>query len=365
MRMTLLSKSALGCLILCACFHVLANDVPFRAWLIDADDLATLDVDEINRQHVQQLILSIQQAPDAQQVVDVKRYQESGISIWYWIEVARDAELATSHPEWMASIQGHPEWRRFHANFPKERDHQMVKVFPWVPIFYRGAFEAQASKVQKLLKTWPLSEGVFLNALQGAPSACGCGHPLCRWTTDYGPKKTAEVLGHDTPARFVQQIQKAFPHLECIPVWTSECEAHDKDGWCAGVGCYGGACWREWSKQLEPLSKQCARLGALLTYKDLGRDLDHYNETAGWVSSAISSFQTEMKRYDRSSVEARRLITVLQGWEVSPEELAAQIRQSTQSGSGGYVIAKTPVLSQWEPRLVSLDVLRQSQLETR
>jgi len=50
---------------------------------------------------------------------------------------------------------------------------------------------------------------------------------------------------------------------------------------------------------------------------------------------------------------------------VSPEELAAQIRQSKQSGSGGYVIAKTPVLSQWEPRLVSLDVLRQSQLETR
>ena len=108
MRMTLLSKSALGCLILCACFHVLANDAPFRAWLIDADDLATLDADELNRQHVQELILSIQQAPDAQQVVDVKRYQESGISIWYWIEVARDAELATSHPEWMASIQGHP-----------------------------------------------------------------------------------------------------------------------------------------------------------------------------------------------------------------------------------------------------------------
>ena len=71
-----------------------------------------------------------------------------------------------------------------------------------------------------------------------------------------------------------------------------------------------------------------------------------------------------MKRYDRSSVEARRLITVLQGWEVSPEELAAQISQSTQSGSGGYVIAKTPVLSQWEPRLVSLDVLRHSQVET-
>ncbi|HAQ99043.1 MAG: hypothetical protein ISQ73_16165 [Verrucomicrobiae bacterium] len=105
-------------------------------------------------------------------------------------------------------------------------------------------------------------------------------------------------------------------------------------------------------------------MGALLTYKDLGRDLDHYKETAGWVSSAISSFQTEMKRYDRSSVEARRLITVLQGWEVSPEELAAQISQSTQSGSGGYVIAKTPVLSQWEPRLVSLDVLRHSQVET-
>jgi hypothetical protein len=351
-------RSVLGVLLFCSCLQVFANDARFQGWLVDANDLETLDLADLKRQSVEQLIVSIQQPPEAQQLVDLNRCKESGLSIWYWIEVARDVELATAHPEWMASIQGHPEWRRFYPDFPKERDDQMVKVFPWVPIFYQGAIEAQVTKVQKLLKAWPAAEGVFLNDLQGAPSACGCGHPLCRWTTDYGPKRTAEQLGHDAPTKFVQQIQTSFPKLECIPVWASECEAHDKDGWCAGVGCYGGACWREWSKQLEPLSEQSSRLGVLLTYKDLGRDLDHYKEEAGWVSSAIGSFQTEMKRYKRPVIEAKRLITVLQGWDVSAEEVTAQIKQADQSGAGGYIIAKTPIQSDWEPKLVSIGTSR-------
>jgi hypothetical protein len=354
MRIDLIKTITLGLLVLASSIHVGAKESAFQAWLIDAKDIGALDLNGIKRQSVQQLVISIRQSPDAQQLVHLNQYKESGLSVYYWIEVARDEGLASAHPEWMASIQGHPEWRRFYPDFPKERDDQMVKVFPWVPIFYQGAFEAQLDKVQKLLNTWPSAKGVFLNDLQGAPSACGCGHPLCRWTTDYGPKRTAGQLGHDAPAKFVQRIQTSFPNLECIPVWASECEAHDKDGWCAGVGCYAGACWREWSKQLEPLSKQCSKLGALLTYKDLGRDLDHYTETAGWVTSAIGSFQSEMKRYKRPGIDANRLIAVLQGWDVSAQELAAQIKQTDETGAGGYLIAKTPIHSQWEPKLISL-----------
>ena len=355
MRNNFLRKVSYGILVIITCLPVFAKDAPFQAWLIDSNDLGALDFSEIKRQSVQQLVISIKQPPDAQHLVEVNQCKESGLHIWYWIEVARDAGLATAHPEWMASIQGHPEWRRFYPNFPKEKDDQTVKAFPWVPIFYQGAFEAQLAKVQKLLNAWPMAEGVFLNDLQGAPSACGCGHPLCRWTTDYGPKRTANQLGHDAPARFVQKVKLDFPQLECVPVWASECEAHDKDGWCAGVGCYGGACWREWSKQLEPLSEQITLLGALLTYKDLGRDLDHYSDTAGWVTSAIGSFQTEMKRFNRPSIEANRLISILQGWKVSSEEIAAQIKQSNDSGTAGFIIAKTPIHSDWKPKLISLN----------
>ena len=34
----------------------------------------------------------------------------------------------------------------------------------------------------------------FLNDLQAAPSACGCGNTFCRWTPDYGPIRTATEL---------------------------------------------------------------------------------------------------------------------------------------------------------------------------
>ncbi len=335
-------------------FNLSAEDDSFHAWLVDTQDLPSLKVAELQKESVNKILVSIQRMPTHESIEALLRLKEAGLGIGYWIEVARDPDLANAHPEWMASIQGHPEWRRFYPEFPKETEDQIVKVYPWVPIFYEGAFEAQLAKVSKLLKSWPSPERLFLNGLQGAPSACGCGHPLCRWTTDYGPKRTAQELGHDAPARFVEKVQESFPHVECIPIWVSECEAHDKDGWCAGVGCYNGACWREWSRQLDPLAAHSRHLGALLTYKELGRDLKHYSEEAGWIASSIQSFRTEMKRYDRPEIDPKRLFAVLQGWDVSSEQIAAQIRLSKQAGTAGYVIAKTPILSGWEPKLVPI-----------
>ncbi|MBT5926904.1 MAG: hypothetical protein HOH33_09815 [Verrucomicrobia bacterium] len=347
----------LGIILFCGCLNGRTETSPFQGSLIEARDLVYVDHQEPTRQSIHQLVVAIQRPPTIDQASALTKLREDECVIWYWVEVARDEALAASHPEWMASIQGHPEWRRFYPDFPEEKEDQIVKVYPWVPIFYQGAFEAQSAKVKKLLQAWPEGEGVFLNDLQGAPSACGCGHPLCRWTTDYGPKLTAEQLGHDAPAQFVQQMEEAFPNMECIPVWATECEAHDKDGWCAGVGCYKGACWREWSRQLEPLALHSKRLGALAIYKELGRDLDHYSQEAEWVSMAIRSFQSEMDRYQRPSVMANRLIAVLLGWDVSPEEIKAQIEQSKLAGASGYVIAKTPIQSGWVPKMVPLKSL--------
>ncbi len=46
----------------------------------------------------------------------VDRTERAGLAFAYWIEVARSPELANEHPEWMASLQTHDEWRRL---FPK------------------------------------------------------------------------------------------------------------------------------------------------------------------------------------------------------------------------------------------------------
>ena len=55
----------------------------------------------------------------------------------YFFEVGRCPELAKQHPEWMASIQGHQEWMRLFKDFSKPKKDEVVKVYPWVPVFNR------------------------------------------------------------------------------------------------------------------------------------------------------------------------------------------------------------------------------------
>ena len=125
------------------------------------------------------------------------RVASAGLDLWYWIEIARCPRLADEHPRWMASLQGHQEWRRFFKDFPVPKSGEVVKNYPWVPILYRESFDAHLARVKELLAARPVAKGLLLNDLQGPPSACGCGNPVCRWTADYGPIKTAEPLGDD------------------------------------------------------------------------------------------------------------------------------------------------------------------------
>lgn len=113
-----------------------------------------------------------------------RRIVEAGLELDYFIEIAHCPQLAAKHPEWLASIQGHEEWRRLYPEFPKLESGQVVKVEPWVPILYRESFDAHLERVEALLAEKPPARRIWLNDLQGAPSACGCGHPLCRWTAD-------------------------------------------------------------------------------------------------------------------------------------------------------------------------------------
>ena len=285
-----------------------------------------------------------------------QRVAAAGLDLWYWIEIARCPKFADEHPEWMASLQGHLEWRRFFKDFPYPKPGEVVKNYPWVPILYREAFEAHLARVKQLLAARPPAKGILLNDLQGPPSACGCGNPVCRWTADYGPIKTATPLGDDAAARFVTEVEKlAVSGARVIPNWTTECEAHDveTDALCAGVGCFKGICWKAYTRQLRHVADQSPTIGALLLYKDFGQDTRAYPESAGWIGHALRGFQTLPVQNGGPLIEAPRLLPVLQGWNVTADELAAQETQATTAGAAGFVVALARIDQSWSPRLLT------------
>lgn len=270
----------------------------------------------------------------------------------FWIEVARAPQLARQRPELMASLQGHAEWRRFFPKSSEPDDSEVVKTYPWVPILSREGFDAQLARVTRLAADLPTPAGLFLNDLQGAPSACGCGHPLCRWTADYGPKRTNTKLGPEAAAQFIEAVQRATKISQVVHVWTTDCEAHDKQTLCAGVGCYAGLCWKEWTRQLMPLSERSPSLALLLPFQLFERDLPVYGDRAGWLREVVELMAVQPRRHGGQAIAPRRLIAVLQGWDVTQREVMAQIAQAQAAGVGGLIVVRHPIEQSWEPRVV-------------
>lgn len=285
----------------------------------------------------------------AEQVID------AGLALHYWIEVGRSPDLADAHPRWMASLQGHHEWRRLHKDFPQPKADEVVKCYPWVPVLYREAFEAHLKRIEKLLGQRPPAQAIYLNDVQGAPSACGCGNPVCRWTTDYGPITTATQLGDDAAAKFVAAVRKLAPKAKVVPVWVTECEEHDKDNdkLCAGVGCYKGICWKAYVKQLAPVAAESDTLGALLLYKEFGQDVPHYDRRAGWISHAIEhGFATQPALLKTPAIKPSRIVAVVQGWDVTDAEIAAQLDEARRAKAGGTIVAFAKIDQSWTPKVV-------------
>lgn len=325
----------------------------FRGVLLTVAQVDRERLRPVRSQGAQAVVLNLAEEEDAKAAAG--RIRAAGFDLYYWIEIGRSPRLADAHPEWMASLQGHPEWRRFFPSAPLPKAGEVVKNYPWVPIMYQEAFDAHRRRVARLLADMPEAKGVFLNDLQGAPSACGCGNNLCRWTSDYGPIKTATRLGTDAAAQFVAAVGK-LAKARVIPIWTTECQEHEsaKEGRCAGVPCFAGTCWREYTKQLMPVVEQADALAALVPYKAFDQDLPSYGPTAGWVKEALSSFVEMPPKRQGKPVAVQRVIAVLQGWDVTPAEVQAQIERSEEAGAAGYVISLMKIEQSWEPKIFKI-----------
>jgi hypothetical protein len=337
-----------------------ARPTPFRAVLLSASQVTEARLRGFQTDGYQACVLELRGRDRDETKVEqraVRTIRDAGLELYYWIEIARNAELADAQPLWMGSLQGHQQWRRLFPKAPQVGDGEIVKVYPWVPILYEEAFDAHLARVKRLLADHPAPAGILLNDLQGAPSACGCGNTLCRWTTDYGPIRTATPLDDNAAARFVAAVGRLAPESRIVPVWTTECEEHDgaKDGFCAGVGCFKGICWKAYTKQLTPLAQQSDTIGVLLPYQDLGRDMPIYGRPAGWITHALETFQQMPLVNNAQPIPAQRLIAVLQGWDVTDEQIETQIARAQESGAAGYVVSHTRIEQSWEPRIVKRD----------
>ena len=178
--------------------------------------------------------------------------ERAGMTLWPWIEVARNPAMADAHPEWMAAIGAHhDDWRRRFPDAPAKKRGEVIKAWPWVPIGYAPAFDAHRQRLKLLLGDLPGRwAGVFLNDLQGGPSSCGCGNDQCRWALDYGSPPTAvKMPGDDAAATIVAELSARHPGKVVIPVWVTECELVDLPdakggtGLCGRVSCAKNDCW--------------------------------------------------------------------------------------------------------------------------
>lgn len=341
--------------------HVAARPTPsLQAVLVTPGQVTPGALRRFRRERLNAVVVNLAESERDAATGAAERVKKAGLDLYYWIEVGRNPAMAQAHPQWMASLQGHPEWRRHFPGTPQPAPGEVVKNYPWVPVFYREAFDAHLLRVKTLLQNVPAAKGIFLNDLQAAPSACGCGNTFCRWVPDYGPIHTATPLPTNAAAAFVASVKVLSRGAEIVPVWTTECEEHEtaKGMACDGVPCFGGACWKSWTEQLMPLAKESPTLGALVPYRAFQRDQPRYGPPAGWVKSAVASFAEMPPKRRGTSVTAGRIVTVLQGWDVTPEQRRAQIERSREAGARGFVLAEMKIEQGWEPRIITAEAIR-------
>ncbi|GEM_PF-653863 len=336
-------------------FGAAADEVPFRGVLVRPDQI---DVPALKTQGYGAVALRIDGLETleeaARTATDVRG---AGRALFYWFEVARDPALAEIHPEWMASLQTHQQWRRHFPSATEVGPGEVVKTHPWVPIAFEGAFAAHLSRIAACLRSLPAPDGVFLNDLQAGPSACGCGNLLCRWTPEYGPISTAARSGPEAASRFVVEVQRLVPDGEVIPVWMTECEEHESrpGGDCGGVGCYSGRCWWAWTEQLMALAGRTGRLAVPALPRAWAKAPAPAG--GGFVSRALAAFERMPPERGGRAVSSDRLIAVLQGWDSGAATIQADVEEALAAGAAGYLLALTPIEQSWSPRVVRLEEL--------
>jgi hypothetical protein len=282
--------------------------------------------------------------------------EQAGMTLWPWVELARNPAMAQDHPEWMASPGGHhDDWRRRFPNAPKANPDSVIKTWPWVPIGYAPAFDAHRQRLKALLDSLPGPwAGVFVNDMQAGPSSCGCGNDQCRWALDYGSPATApKTPSDDAAARIIAELIRRHPGKSVIPVWVTECEPADLPdapggtGLCGRVRCAKGDCWPRYTRAWNPLLKVTEGPIALALWTETFR-----RDASCWPDADVALFHNPPG--DSKPLTPARTIAIVQAWN-RPESDVQALFKRTQGSALGWVLALDPIDQSWEPRLVPVN----------
>ena len=102
---------------------------------------------------------------------------------------------------------------------------------------------------------------------------------------------------------------------------------------------------------MAPIERTCAQLGLLVPYKAFQRDVPFYQGEAAWIGHAVTAMDAMPRKYKHAPIKSSRLITVLQGWDVSEAQIQSQIRVAEQAGVGGYIVSYWAIDQSWQPRI--------------
>jgi hypothetical protein len=304
---------------------------------------------------------------DGDAVVDLEKaakvVADHLLGLYFWIEVGRNPALAREHPEWMASLGIHNDWRKRFPNVRQLEKGEVAKAWPWVPIRYRAAYDAHLKRIHRFLARAPDGyRGVLLNDLQGGPASCGCGNLQCRWATDYGvPSTTAKLDGADTAARFVTEVGRSINGKSVIPIWTTECEKEDlsadklpqgswSTGYCGDVPCLE-TCRKRFNEQWTALeADRRGPTGLLLLDKEFQRDRKEYGGFANWMTSVVESIENQGDK----PYPPEQLWLVIQGYGTTADDETALRQTAVKTSAGAVLVARTRIDQSYEPRIVEV-----------
>ena len=127
--------------------------------LLRAEQVNTAKLLALQKEGFGSIALALNDINGAADALAARLVNGSGLELDYWIEIARNPALADAHPDWMASIQTHEDWRRLFPQFAKTSSNTVVKVYPWVSVLYRETFDPHLQRVTGLLRGLPPPAG--------------------------------------------------------------------------------------------------------------------------------------------------------------------------------------------------------------
>lgn len=337
---------------------------PLQIVLVDAKSVSANSISDWQNDGFKAVAVVLHEStPESTYHSVASQISNAKLDLFYWIEVARDPEMATKNPAWMAALGVHTDWQKNYPQFPEPGVGQVAKAFPWVPIVYREAYDAHLARIDQLLRRVPNGwRGLLLNDLQAGPSSCGCGNLQCRWAIDYHVATTATPIGgDDVAAHFVSEVHKRVGDKMVVPVWTTECSEVDlpssknggrpSTGFCGTVGCAHSACAEIFSAQWTALrTNNISPIALLATHTSFNRLNPDLGGGPTWVTNAIAYVNSTLASQQAKPTSPDHLWVVIDGQSNADATKAREA--AAQSGVSGVIVSKIKIDQSYEPRML-------------